>query len=210
LKTAFYFRTRTEFNTVREYVNKLNAEFNTKSKWRAKDTILVYSRYTSNGPNSTWAKSIPASVPGDKKYIGVIQGNKHKLRKLGIYPERFLPHLGVELVSTKSQKPSYSGEQTTYQTHLRAYDEFKTITSVFNKRFGHGNWRIQGPKQLQDILRKISPRPEQVGSPFIIFLDQDDRDGLLAKYPGGVPVTFIANEADADIPKLLFKVVLKG
>lgn len=210
LKTAFYFRTRTEFWTVAEYVQKLNSEANEGNKWRSKEVVKVYTRYKNEESRSTWTKSIPLEVSGDKKYIGVVQGNKYKLRKLGIYPDRFLTHLGLELVHNAPNKAKYTGEKTLYATTLRSHNEFKTVTSVFDKRFGQGNWRIQGPKRLQDILRKIEPRPEQVSSPFIILFDQDDRNGMLAKYPGGVPVTFIANEANADIAKLLFKVILKG
>lgn len=191
-------------------MQKLNAEANEGNKWRSKEVVKVYTRYKNEESRSTWTKSIPLEVSGDKKYIGVVQGNKYKLRKLGIYPDRFLTHLGLELVHNAPNKAKYTGEKTLYATTLRSHNEFKTVTSVFDKRFGQGNWRIQGPKRLQDILRKIEPRPEQVSSPFIILFDQDDRDGMLAKYPGGVPVTFIANEANADIAKLLFKVILKG
>lgn len=204
LKTAFYFRTRKEFESVQEHVKDINAKYCERVFYRTQ-ILHVYTRYLS----TTWMLTIPLAKPGRKKYLGIVEGNNHKLQKHGIKPKRFLQHLGVELVPTETKQSKYDGPKTTYATTLKTYDELKTITSVFNKRFGHGNWRIQGPKRLQNLLRKISPQPDTPTSPFIIRFDGAwPRE--LAKYPNGVPVTFIANEADADIPKLLFKAVLKG
>lgn len=207
LKTAFYYRTREEYEKVVKFVQELNEEKRTTHSPNKWPIVRVHSRYISTNAVST--NQIPKSVPGKKKYIGVITGNNYVLKKHGVYPDRFLQFLGIELVTNDTNTQKYDGEKTTYPATLRTHNEFKTVTSVFNKRFGHGNWRIQGPKQLQDILRKIEPTQAAAGQ-FVMLFDDTLVTKYKDKYPGGVPVTFIANEANADIAKLLFKVVLKG
>jgi hypothetical protein len=153
---------------------------------------------------------VPKERVGEKKYIGIIVGNKHRMKVCNVQPTEFLQTAGLELVPHVDGKTKYDGEKSSHPTIIRTHAEFKTITSVFNKRYGHGNWRIVGPRGLQNILKKIEPQPNTVSSPFTFQFNDFDTDQYLERYPGGVPVTIVVNEPNANISKQLFKVVLKG
>ena len=153
---------------------------------------------------------VPKERVSEKRYLGIIVGNKHQMKICDVNPIEFLEGIGLELVPNVDGKTKYIGEKSMHPTILRTHAEFKTITSVFNKRYGHGEWRIVGPKGLQNILKKIEPQPNQVAAPFTFVFNDFDRDEYLLKYPGGVQVTIVVNEPQANISKQLFKVVLKG
>jgi len=204
LKIGFYFRTRKEYCEVFDYIQALNTETRKIPKFRNKYLLRVHTRYLAD--NQNWDSKIPKERVGKKKYIGIIHGNKHLMELCDVRPEEFLKAFGRELVPKEAGVSKYNGEKTRHQTILRTHGEFKTITSVFNKRYGHGNWRIIGPKKLQHVLQKIG---EPNTSNLVIFTDYD-RDYYVKKYPGGVSVTIIVNEPDADVAKQLFKAVLKG
>jgi len=153
---------------------------------------------------------VPKERVGEKKYIGIIVGNKHRMKICHVQPTDFLQAAGLELVPNVDGETKYDGEKSTHPTILRTHAEFKTITSVFNKRYGHGNWRMVAPRGLQNILKKIEPLPNQVAPPFTFVFNDFDREQYMERYPGGVPVTIVVNEPNANISKQLFKVVLKG
>lgn len=176
-------------------------------KFYNKHLLRVHTRYLTD--NQNWNSKIPKARVGDKKYIGIIHGNKHLMEICDVHPEEFLKLFGRELVPRHSGTAKYNGEKTTYQTILKTHSEFRTITSVFNKRYGHGNWRFIAPKRLQYILQQIEPVPNTTSSLTFTF-GTSDRNFYLKKYPGGVNITIVVNAPDADIAKQLFKVVLKG
>jgi len=208
LKIGFYFRTRNEYCEVFNYVRALNDETRKIPKFRNKFLLRVHTRYLADDQN--WDSKIPKERKGKKKYIGIIHGNKHLMKMCDVHPEEFLKALGLELVPKVAGKSKYVGEKTTHPMILKTHKEFKTITSVFNKRYGHGCWRIQGPKKLQHILRQIEPLQHVATNQFTFSFGDHEKDMYMKKYPEGVPVTIIVNESDADVAKQLFKVVLKG
>ncbi len=188
-----------------DYIQALNSETRELPKFRNKYLLRIHTRYLAD--NQNWDSKIPKARVGDKKYIGIIRGNKHLMKMCGVRPEEFLTAFGRELVPKEAGVSKYDGEKTRHKTTLKTHSEFKTITSVFNKRYGHGNWRIIGPKKLQHILRAIEPR-SHVPNMFV-FTDYD-ADFYRTKYADGIGVTIIVNEPNADVAKQLFKVVLKG
>ncbi len=209
LKIPFYYRTRNEFCKVFDYVEAVNAELRKSSKFRNRRLLSIYTRYLSND-NKTWDMKIPKERVGEKKYIGIVVGNKHRMKMCNICPSEFVESSGLELVPNVDGETKYDGEKTTHPVMLKTHSEFKTITSVFNKRYGHGSWRIVGPKKLQHILRQIEPKPDVMPGGFTFNFGDTEQDMYVERYPGGVPVTIVVNEPQANITKQLFKVVLKG
>lgn len=203
LKIAFYYRTRNEYNEVVTYINALNLEKQSIPQLHNKILLLIHTRYRyrSNNKNDTWLwdSKIPGNRPGKKKYIGVIVGNCHRMKICDVQPEEFLQELGREIVPKIAGTSKFDEYKTMHPVTIKTYEEFKTITSVFNKRYGHGNWRIRGPKKLQEKLKLIESNADE------LFYDAS-----LKRYPNGIPVTLIVKEPNANIPKQLFKVVLKG
>ena len=208
MKIPFYYRTRNEYCEVFDYTQVINTETRKMSKFKNKYLLQVHTRYLADDKN--WDAKIPKQRVGDKKYIGIIHANRYLMKLCDVNPEEFLKTIGLELVERDGGETKYRGKKTTHPTIIRTHAEFKTITSVFNKRYGHGNWRISGPRRLQTILKKIEPTPNTAASPFVFIYNDFDTDQYLAKYPGGVPVTIIVNAKHANIAKQLFKVVLKG
>jgi hypothetical protein len=176
-------------------------------KFHNKYLLQIHTRYFAN---KTWDAKVPKERVGDKKYIGIIHANKYLMKLCDVNPEEFLKANGIELVERDGGKTKYDGEKSTHPTILKTHAEFKTTTSVFNKRYGHGNWRIVGPRGLQRILKSIEPQPNTVAPPFTFVFNDFDREQYIERYPGGVPVTIVVNEPYANISKQLFKVVLKG
>ena len=209
LKIPFYYRTRDEYNEVQTYMDKLNAEKQSMPQLDNKILLHMHTRYQSKNKDDRWSwdSKIPGSRPGKKRYIGVMAGNCHLMKTCDVRPEEFLRELVREVVPKIAGVSKYDGCKTTHPITIKTHQEFRTITSVFNKRYGHGNWRIQGPKKLQNILKQIEPRDD---NPQILYIGDYERDYFLKKYPNGIPVTLIIKEPNANIPKQLFKVVLKG
>lgn len=202
LKTIFFYRTRNEYDEVFEYVKALNKEKQELPRFGHKILLRIYTRYHSKNMQTNrwvWSSNVPIRRAGTKKYIGMIIGNAHELKISDIHPEEFLQTMSLEIVSKIDSVSKYSGVQTTYPMNIKTYQEFKTITSVFNKRYGHGNWRIQGPKKLQSKLKHLA-----------LELTTIYKHELQTKYPNGIPVILIVNEVNANISKQLFKVTLKG
>ncbi len=208
MKIGFYFRTRNEYVEVFDYIQALNTETRKIPKFHNKYLLRVHTRYLADEQN--WDSKIPKARVGNKKYIGIIHGNKHLMKMCDVQPEEFLTAFGRELVPHEAGVSKYDGEKTRHETILKSHSEFKTVTSVFNKRYGHGNWRIIGPKKLQHILQKIEP--VQIGRPnqFTFVFADSDEDYYRKRYPGGVNVTIVVNEPNADVAKQLFKAVLEG
>lgn len=207
LKIPFYYRTRNEYREVQTYVDELNTEKQNMPRLRNKILLRMHTRYQSINKSHArvWDNKVPASKPGKKKYIGVLAGNCHLMKICNVQAEEFLQKLGLEIVPKIAGVSKFDGCKTTHPVIIKTHQEFRTITSVFNKRYGHGNWRIQGPKKLQHKLKQVEPRPGNV-----FYLGDWERDQLLERYPNGIPVTLIVKEPNANIPKQLFKVVLKG
>lgn len=208
MKIGFYFRTRNEYCEVFDYVQALNAETRKHPKFRNTFLLRIHTRYLADDQN--WDSKIPKERVGNKKYLGIIHGNKYLMNLCDVQPEEFLKTIGREVVKREAGTAKYDGEKTLHKTILRTPKELKTITSVFNKRYGHGCWRIQGPKKLQHILKTIEPKPNTISSPWAFSFGDEERDLLIKRYPGGVHVTLIVNEPNAEIDKQLFKAVLKG
>lgn len=201
-KTAFYFKTVDEFNKVFHFIQEINTETKKKYNMNHYHTVIrVYSRYVSDPSLRQEAHSsstvVPKRIPSKKKYVGVISDNKHLILRAGIDPKEILKKLNIELVGHDPGTPKYVGEKTSMSTYIKNYKQFRKIVSIFNKRFGHGNWRIQGPKKLQ---KKLLANEKE--SNFFAQPDNSKKDYK------GIKVTIVVNEPNAAIDKLLFKIAL--
>lgn len=207
MKFAFYYRTRNEYHEVQNYVDKLNAEMEENHRIRNRTLLRMHTRYQTKDKvdNWVWDSKVPKERVGTKKYIGIVLANCHLLKRCDVQPDKFLQELGREVVPKIAGVSKYDGTKSVHPVMIKTHRELRKISSVFNKRYGHGNWRFSGPKGLQEKLRQIEPRD---GLSFTI--GDFRRDMLLEKYPNGIPVKLVVYEKDANIPKQLFKVVLKG
>ena len=202
MKISFFYRTVNEYNSAETLVSEVNGTIRKKIGYRdSLAWVQLHTKYTLKGPRKD--TKIPKNKPGKKKYIATIRANKHKMDELNIDLKRLLSKLNFELVPNVAGTPEYTGETSEKRIKLMSHTEFRAITSVFNKAFGHGNWRINGPKHLQQTLKNLEltlerPRNNRFNSPF------------LDRYGNGVSVKIVIYEPNVDIDKYLFKVKLKA
>ena len=202
MKISFYFTTQNEYNQVKDLVREIASGFTRQYRWSNDNLFNVTSKHVET--SGTFNTNIPKSKSGNKKYIGVIRGNKHTLDEAEIDIYDLLKKIDVQLVPKLPSIPKYDGETSSCTFKLTGFTQFRTLSSVFNARFWHGNWQIKGPNKLQRVLKNY---------------EEHDNDNVLTignapnfyqkKYPGGIEVTIIVNEPDANIEKHLFKVKLK-
>lgn len=195
-KTAFYFKTQEEFHRIFLFAEKLNHDARTRMKIRGL-IISAKSRYVGDPRADCNPTFVPFKTATKKKYIGILAGNKHNMDRSGIDPVAILKELGVERVQHSDSLPKYQGETSSGHMHIKGHEQFKKLVSIFNKRFGHGNWRIQGPKKLQEKLK---------------LMDDDNKwgegDRWRKVYPNGIKVKIVVNEPDVEVKKYIFKVAL--
>lgn len=196
-KTAFYFKTEVEFYRVFLFVEGLNLAARKKMKIRGA-VIAAKSRYAGDPRADRNPSFVPYKIPTKKKYIGVLTGNKHNMERAGIDPVAVLEELKIERVQHSDSLPKYQGQTSSAQAHIRGHEQFKKLVSVFNKRFGHGNWRLQGPKKIQEKLRLMDDSDAQWG----------EGERLRRIYPNGIKVKLVVNEPEVDVKKYIFKVAL--
>lgn len=208
MKLSFYFKTQEEYGRVSESVREFNALLSSKRRWNSTgDAIRLTSKHGARDKGKMkWFINIPKTKPTKKKYMGVIEANKHLLDEHNIEPRESLEKLKIELVPTVSNPPKYTGEQTRKKFVLTGLTQFRVLTSIFNKRYGNGNWKIRGPKHLQKILKNYEETIEKKTNPNVLTFATDYYSD---KYPDGIPVTLVVNEPDANIEKQLFKMKLK-
>ena len=205
MKISFNFRTQNEYTRVTDLVRELNAETRSVRRWDTNNALSVTSKHANHLKFNT---NIPKSRAGDKVYVGVIHGNKHILDKADIDIYKKLNEIDVELVPKTPSTPKYTGETTVCKFKLTGFTQFRTLTSVFNKKFGYGNWKIKGEgvSNLQKVLKNYESYNDNSGN--IVTLGNAP-SFYRKKYPDGVEVTITVNEPDANIEKHLFKVKLK-
>ena len=203
MKISFYFKTQNEFKRVLDLLKEINDTTAIGRRWDTNRALSITCKHVDHLKFNT---NIPKSRPGDKKYIGVLRGNKHLLDKAEIDIYKKLNELDIAQVPKVDAPPKYTGEVSTCKFNLSGFTQFRTLTSVFNTKFGYGNWKIKGEgvKNLQKVLKN--------------YESYDDGRAVLIgnapsfyrkKYPNGVEVTITVNEPDANIEKHLFKVKLK-
>jgi hypothetical protein len=205
MKISFNFRTQNEYKRATDLVREINIATRIVRRWDTSDTLSVTSKHV-DGSNSKFNTNIPKSRSGDKQYVGVIRGNKHLLDKAEIDIYKKLNELDIELVPKIASSPKYTGETSSCKFKLTGFTQFRTLTSVFNTKFGYGNWKIKGEgvKNLQKVLKNYEKYDD--GRTVVIG---NAPSFYKKKYPDGVEVTITVNEPDANIEKHLFKVKLK-
>ncbi len=196
-KTAFYFKTQKEFHRVFLFVDELNIAAKKRMKIRG-IIIGAKSRYVGDPRADSNPTFVPYKVPTKKKYIGILVGNKHNMKRADIDPVDILKKLGMKRVQHSDSLPKYQGETSSGHMHIKGHEQFKKLVSVFNKRFGHGNWRIQGPKKLQEKLKLMDDDNNRWG----------EGERLRKVYPKGIKVKLVVNEPDIDVKKYIFTVAL--
>lgn len=197
MKTAFYFKTREEFAKVWYLAEKLNAELYAKYKFRC-HTFSVRSQYLGDPKKDRADSHIPKRVPTKKKFIGIIEGNKHQMKRSGADPVAMLEELNLSRVQHSDNSPKYTGPKSEYNTRIKSGTQLRMLASMFDKQFGVGTWRIQGPKKL---LTKANAMEKET---------KDWGDGHMwrQKYPKGIPIKLVVHKEGVDIKKYIFKLAL--
>lgn len=203
MKISFNYKTQNEYKRVLDLVREINVATKTVRKWDSNNAINVTSKHVDHLKFNT---NIPKNRAGDKQYIGVLRGNKHVLDKAEIDIYAKLNEIDIELVPKVTAPPKYTGETSSCKFKLSGFTQFRTLTSVFNTKFGYGNWKIKGEgvKNLQKVLKNF----ESYNDGKTVMLGNAP-SFYRKKYPNGVEVTITVNEPDANIEKHLFKVKLK-
>jgi len=199
MKTAFYFRTQEEFEKVWNAVASANSDARKEFNFRSK-IIYVKSRYLGD-PKSDRnpVHIVPRTVPTGKKYIGVIKGNKHQIERAGIDPVAIVEKLGLDRVQHSDNEPNYKGELSTAKTHLKSHTQLKMLVSMFDERFGSGNWGIHGPKRLNKKLNEMEKSGDRTWG---------EGANLNKRYPNGIPVKVVVKQEGVDVKKYIFKLAL--
>ena len=199
MKTAFYYRTQKEWEQVWDAVKAADRKARDIYKMRH-NIIWCKSRYLGD-PRADRKREciVPPTTPGKKKYIGVIKGNKHQIERAGIDPVAILEELGLARVQHSDNMPKYEGEVSTRRMRLKSHTELNLLVSMFDQRFGSGNWGIHGPKRLNKKLREMEKDPDR---------DWGEGHRLRVQYPRGIPVKLVVKEPNVDIGKYIFKLAL--
>lgn len=197
MKTSFYYRTREDFAKVWYVVERLNKELQEKYKFRS-STLSVRSQYLGDPKKDRSESHIPSRIPTKKKFIGVIVGNKHQMKRSGADPVTILESLNLPRVQHSDSHPKYTGKTSKVNTHIKSGTQLRALASMFDKQFGVGTWRIQGPKKL---LSKAKAMEEQTK-------DWGEGQRLRRAYPNGIPVTLVVHKPDIDVRKYIFKLAL--
>lgn len=206
MNISFYYRTQEDYLRVGTWVKEINVLLSSKRRWSSNiDVIRLSSRHIDKS-GAKWLTKIPKSKPADKKYLGIVHANKHLMDKNKIEIREALEKMKIELAPTLPKPQKYTGEQSRKGFILTGLTQFKVLTSIFNKRYGHGNWSVKGPKHLQKILKNYEETIETQNNPNALTFASDYYS---SKYPNGIPVTLVVNEPDANIEKQLFKMKLK-
>lgn len=99
---------------------------------------------------------MPKDKLGRKKYLGTLSVPERHLAFLSYNIEEKLLELGVELVSRQPNKPRYTDDQLVRATiQIKTVPHFRKITSILNKKYGHGNWHFRNCKNILQKLRKM-------------------------------------------------------
>jgi len=200
MKTAFFYRTIDEYNKVQTLISEMNSLIKQRKKV-SYDAMSVYTKYL-DGKNKS-CTNIPKHNPGKKKYLAVVRANKSVLDSVNINVPALLIKQNLQLAPKVDCGPKYKGKKTIKNVILQTRTELLAIVSAFDKAFGHGNWRISGPKHMQKILKNIELTKHDTSTAFM------SHNWYENKYKHGVPAKIIVNQEDADINKYLFKVKLK-
>lgn len=204
MKISFYYKTKEEYTRTKDLVREINGAAKSR-QWGSSNTVSITTKHMDS--NGTFNTNIPKSRAANKKYIGVIRGNKHVLDENGIDVHAMLNKIDIDTVSKIPSPVKYDGETTSCEFKLTGFTQFRTLTSVFNKRFGCGNWNVKGPKSLQKVLKNYEGSEEKSNT---VTLGVGNAGSYYRKkYPKGVEVILTVNEPDANIEKHLFKVKLK-
>lgn len=165
IKYAFYFRTRDQFESVIELVDRMNREIGSTRSG-------LFQTMPAEISSPPWHISeirnkIPKSKPGRKKYIATIKVNPLEHTRISFNVAEAVEELGLEMVSNAPNKPKYSNDDFTFgSVVMRSPEHFKKVTSMLNKQYGHGNWHYRG-------VRKILPKLKQI---------ENYRDGTLGMF----------------------------
>jgi len=198
MKIPFFFRTRNEFDTIRERVTELNKQISRQVGHDQGSWVYLTCKYQND---EIFWKSMPRQKRTKKRYEAMLKTNKEKMERLGIDIEEFARSLNVEF-PTKDVTPKYLGERTEVEIVLQTHDEHRALVSIFDKAYGRGNWKIIGPRGMQQVLKRLQDI-ESWSQP-IYYPSWMDR------YKNGVPVKIVINEPDANVKKYLFKMKLKA
>lgn len=199
MKTSFYYRTIDEFSAAQLLIHDTNKMIMDRKHIRF-SPISLSTKYINGEFRSN--VNIPKHKPGKKKYLAVAHANKSLLDSINVNLPGILMKNGFELAPRVNSEPKHVYKKTTKNIKLQSHTELMAIASVFNKAFGHGNWRIRGPKHMKKILNNIELSKESNAISF-------GNSWYENQYPTGVAVKIVVNQKDADIDKYLFKVKLK-
>ena len=132
MKISFNFRTQNEYKRATDLVREVNVETRAIRRWDTNNALSVTSKHVES--NNKFNTNIPKSRAGSKVYVGVLHGNKHLLDKANIDIYKKLNELDIELVPKTTSPPKYTGETSSCKFKLTGFTQFRTLTSVFNRK----------------------------------------------------------------------------
>lgn len=200
MKVPVFFRTRNQLEALKNFSVEINATIRQKVGWALTSAVTMTTKYSEK---TGMFDNIPKNKPGKKKYMAVFHANKEKMDRLGIDLERMLSKIdGIELVRRGDDGAKYKGEKTTATFPLTSEEQFKTIIRDFDNAFGQGNWRMKGPKNMHQLVKRVEEARSTRDNPWLL--------NYVRQYADGVPVRIIVNQPNVDLNKYLFKVKLKA
>lgn len=155
-KFSFYYRNQRQYEAVTAFARKLSDDVSnlTGGHSRIYDSSI-------NLKSPQWSidairDKMPKDKLGKKKYLGTLSVPERHFVSIPYDIEAKLVELGVELVSHQPNKPRYTADQLIRATiQIKTVPHFRKITSILNKKYGHGNWHFRNCKKILQKLRKM-------------------------------------------------------
>lgn len=153
----FYYRTQQQYEAVRKWTITLRCP----SKDHSSLIDLRAELRSKTHDASKNFVNVPESVPGDKKYIGVLRVPTRLLRVItvnGSIPE-ILQSFGVEPIIATSPTETKIKDPVIAVFNVRNQKSLSKLASQLDKKIGTGNWRFRGTRNFRkklDLIEKGS------------------------------------------------------
>jgi hypothetical protein len=179
----FYYRTQQQYEAVRRWAITLRSRSNCGAIFDLRAEVI-----SKTHDASKHFTKVPESVPGDKKYIGVLKVPTKLLHYMNLTDtvSDILKGFGVELIDRTTPGENKIKEPVAVTFNVRSQKALSKVASQLDKKLGTGTWRFRGTRNFRKKLALIEDGTNG--------LRMRRRNGIGIRLPqvisgGNVPVT---------------------
>ncbi len=216
----FYYRTQQQYEAVRRWAITLRDPNGNSNRFGMLSADRAELRSKIHDISKNFG-NVPESVPGNKKYIGVLIVPARLFHRITItesLPEA-LKSFGVELINSEEPKENKIKEPITATFNVRSQKVLSKLASQLDRKIGTGNWRFRGTRNFRKKLSLIENGTSANRIPIIKSVRgvqvPSKQDAYVEKLrQTGIDVTVIVDASagltQKDIEKMIFKAVLSA